>query len=142
MTMATDDELPREIIHRVLSGPPESCIDTSIALLQILANALSNIIGEDGFEALLFRAARRVGNDYPWLQFDPRARPADPEFELLRLCFEGQNPADIEAASTLLFTTFVDILTSLVGAHLTKLILKNALGRAHAAKISKEQHNG
>jgi hypothetical protein len=140
--MATDDELPREIIHRVLSGPPESSIETSIELLQLLANALSNIIGEDGFEALLFRTARRVGDEYPWLQFDPRARPADPEFELLRLCFEGQEPTDIQAASTLLFTTFVDILTSLVGAHLTKLILKNALGRAHAGKISKEQHNG
>ncbi|MES2316710.1 MAG: hypothetical protein V4631_04380 [Pseudomonadota bacterium] len=140
--MATDDELPREIIERVLSGPAETCTDVSIELLQILANSLSNIIGEDGFESLLFRTARRVGNDYPWLQFDPRARPADPEFELLRQCFQGQDPAEIQAASTLLFTTFVDILTLLVGAHLTKLILKNALGRAHAGKISKEQQNG
>ena len=140
--MATDDELPRVIIERVLSGPPETCIDVSVELLQILANSLSNIIGEDGFESLLFRSARRVGNDYPWLQFDPRARPADPEFELLRVCFEGQEPADIQAASILLFTTFVDILALLVGAHLTKFILKNALGRSHAVEISKEQQNG
>ena len=140
--MATDDELPREIIQRILSGPPESYTDTSIELLQILANSLSNVIGEDGFESLLFRTARRVGNDYPWLQFDPRARPADPEFELLRLCFEAQDPAEIQAASTLLFTTFVDILALLVGAHLTKLILKSALGRARAVKTSKEQQNG
>jgi hypothetical protein len=140
--MATDDELPRAIITRILSGPPETRIDVSIELLQTLANSLSNIIGEDGFESLLFRTARRVGNDYPWLQFDPRARPADPEFELFRHCFEGQSLADIEAASTLLFTTFVDILALLVGEHLTKLILKNALGRAYASKISKEQDNG
>jgi hypothetical protein len=140
--MATDDESPRELIERVLSGSPETCIDVSIELLQILANSLSNIIGEDGFEALLFRAARRVGNDYPWLQFDPRARPADPEFELLRVCFDGKAPADIEAASILLFITFVDILALLVGAHLTKIILHAALVRARAAKISKEQHNG
>ena len=140
--MATDDELPRAIIERVLSGPPENCTDVCIELLQVLANALSNVIGEDGFESLLFRAARRVGNDYPWLQFDPRARPADPEFELLRLCFQGQSAADIQAASILLFTTFVDILALLVGAHMTKLILESALGRARAAKTSKEQHNG
>jgi hypothetical protein len=140
--MATDDESPRELIASVLSGNPETATDVSIELLQILANSLSNIIGEDGFEALLFRTARRVGNDYPWLQFDPRARPADPEFELLRVCFEGQEPADIQAASILLFTTFVDILALLVGAHLTKLILISALGRARAAKISKEKHNG
>ena len=140
--MATDEQLPRDIIERVLSGPPENCVDASIELLQILANSLSNIIGEDGFESLLFRTARRVGNDFQWLQFDPRARPGDPEFELLRLCFEGQDAADIRAASTLLFITFVDILALLVGAHLTKLILESALGRAHAGKTSKEQHNG
>jgi hypothetical protein len=140
--MATDDELPRAIIERVLSGPPESSIDVSIDLLQILANALSNVIGEDGFESLLFRTARRVGNDYPWLQYDPRARPADPEFELLRQCFEGRDPREVQAASIQLFSTFVDILALLVGAHMTKLILESALGRARAAKISKEQHNG
>lgn len=140
--MATDDESPRELIASVLSGNPETAGDLSIELLQILANSLSNIIGEDGFEALLFRTARRVGNDYPWLQYDPRARPADPEFELLRVCFEGQEPADIQAASILLFTTFVDILALLVGAHLTKLILESALGRARTANISKEQQNG
>jgi hypothetical protein len=140
--MATDDELPRDIIARALSGPPDTCIDVSIELLQMLANSLSNVIGEAGFESLLFRTARRVGIEYPWLQFDPRARPADPEFELFRKCFEGQTADDICAASMLLFTTFVDILTLLVGAHMTKLILKTALGRAHAAKISKEQQNG
>ena len=140
--MATDDELPREIIERVLSGSPDSCVDLSIELLQIMANSLSNVIGEDGFESLLYRTVRRVARDFPWLQFDPRARPADPEFELFRLCFVGQHPDQVCAASSLLFGTFVDILASLVGAHMTKLILKSALGRARAGIISKEQHDG
>lgn len=140
--MATDEELPRETIERVLSGSPETCVDVSIELLQILANSLSNIIGEDGFESLLYRTARRVGRDFPWLQFDPRARPADPEFELFRLCFVGQQPDQVCAASILLFGTFIEILDMLVGAHMTKLILKSALGRARAGTISKEQHDG
>jgi hypothetical protein len=140
--MATDEELPREIIERVLSGSTESCVDVSIELLQILANSLTNIIGEDGFESLLYRTVRRVGRDFPWLQFDPRARPADPEFELFRLCFAGQDQEQVRAASSLLFGTFVDILAMLVGAHMTKLILKSALGRARAGLISKEQHDG
>ena len=140
--MATDDEQPREIIERVLSGSPDSCVDVSIELLQILANSLSNIIGEDGFESLLYRTVRRVGRDYPWLQFDPRARPADPEFELFRTCFVGQDPEQVRAASSLLFGTFVDILAMLVGAHMTKLILKSAIGRARTGIISKEQHDG
>lgn len=140
--MATDEELPREIIERVLSGSPENCVDVSIELLQILANSLSNIIGEDGFESLLYRTARRVGRDFSWLQFDPRARPADPEFELFRLCFVGQSADQVRAASSLLFGTLVDILVMLVGAHMTKLILKSALGRARVGLISKEQHDG
>ena len=140
--MATDEELPRAIIERVLSGSPETCVDVSIELLQILANSLSNIIGEDGFESLLYRTAKRVGRDFPWLQFDPRARPADPEFELFRQCFAGQEPEQVRAASILLFGTFVDILSVLVGSHLTKLILKSALGRARGGIISKEQQDG
>jgi hypothetical protein len=140
--MATDDELPRETLQRVLSASPESCVDVSIELLQIMANSLSNSIGEDGFESLLYRTARRVARDFPWLQFDPRARPADPEFELFRLCFAGQEPEQVCAASTLLFSTFVDILETLLGAHMTKLILKSALGRARAGLLSKEQHDG
>lgn len=140
--MATDEELPRVIIERVLSGRPETCVDISIELLQVLANSLSNVIGEDGFESLLCRTAKRVGRDFPWLQFDPRARPADPEFELFRLCFDGQPADQVLAASILLFGTFVDILAVLVGAHLTKLILKTALGRARGGIISKEQHDG
>jgi hypothetical protein len=140
--MATDEELPREIIERVLSGSSGSCVDVSIELLQTLANSLTNIIGEDGFESLLYRTVRRVGRDFPWLQFDPRARPADPEFELFRLCFDGQDQDQVRAASKLLFGTFVDILGMLVGDHMTKLILKSALGRARAGLISKEQHDG
>jgi hypothetical protein len=140
--MANDEELPYEIIERVLAVSPERCADASIELVQILANSLCDIIGEEGFESLLFRASHRVGRDFPWLQFDPHTGPADPEFVLLRHCFEGQDPLEVRAASTLLFTTLLDILAVLVGAHLTKLILNSALGRARAGKISKERHDG
>jgi hypothetical protein len=140
--MATDEESPRAIIERILSGSPDTCVDASIELLQILAESLSNIIGEDGFESLLYRTVRRVGRDYPWLHFDPRARPADPEFELFRQCFAGQDAAQVCAASMLLFGTFDDILAKLVGAHMTQLIFKSALGRARGGLISKEQHDG
>jgi hypothetical protein len=140
--MATEEEQPQDIIRRLLAGSPDTCVDVSIELLQILANSLSNVIGEDGFESLLYRTVRRVGRDFPWLQFDPRARPADPEFELFRLCFVGQPAEQVCAASTLLFGTFIDILAMLVGAHMTNLILKSALGRARAGLISKEQHDG
>lgn len=140
--MATDDDSPRAIIGQALSRDPEAIVNTSIELLELLANALVAIIGEQGFETLLFRSVHRVNLSHPWMMFDPRSRPADPEFNLMRRCFDGQDLAESTAASTLLFNTFIDILTLLIGDHLTMLILHAALGRAGADKISKEQDNG
>ena len=141
--MATDDDTPRAIISKALACDPEAIVNTSMELLGLLANALIGIIGEQGFETLLFRSVHRVNLDYPWLMFDPRSRPADPEFHLLRACFDDQDLGQARAASTLLFNTFIDILTLLIGEHLTMLILHAALGRrAGAEKNSKEQHNG
>lgn len=140
--MATDDDSPQAIIGRALAREPEAIVNTSIELMELLANALIGIIGEQGFETLLFRSAHHVNLTYPWMMFDPRSRPADPEFNLLRRCFEGQDLAESTAASILLFNTFIDILSLLIGDHLTMLILHAALGRAGAAKISKEQDHG
>jgi hypothetical protein len=140
--MATDDDSPRAILERALARDPDAIVNTSIELLELLANALIGIIGEQGFETLLFRSVHRVNLEYPWMMFDPRSRPADPEFNLMRRCFDGQDLAQSTAASILLFNTFIDILTLLIGEHLTMLILHAALGRAGAEKNSKEQQNG
>ena len=139
--MATDEEIPRGVILRVLSGSADTCAEVSIELLQLLANSLSTTIGEDGFESLLHRAARQVAKDHRWLTLDPRALPADPEFELLPLCFDAQDPVQVQAASQLLFTTFIDILAKLIGPHMTTMILNSALGRARTGTISKEQQD-
>ncbi len=138
--MATDDDSPRAIIGHALSRDPDAIVNNSIQLLELLANSLIGIIGEQGFETLLFRSVHRVNLEFPWMMFDPRSRPTDPEFNLLRRCFEGQDLAQVKAASTLLFNSFIDILALLIGEHLTMLILHAALGRAGAEKISEEQH--
>lgn len=130
--MATDDNHPRALVQRFLATVPESAGMASVELLELLANALSNVIGEDGFESLLSRSVRRASVSYPWLQLDPRERARDPEFEQLRQAFIGREATEVQAASTLLFTTLVDTLSTLVGAHLTTLILTSALASARA----------
>lgn len=139
--MATDEELLRELIGRALSGSPDACADVSIGLLQSLAKSLSHIIGDHGFNSLLFRTTHRVGNDYPWLRCDPHTLPADPAFAALRRCLEGQEPNQVRAASMHFFSTFIDVLSSLIGAHLTTLILNSALGGPRAVTSSKEQND-
>ena len=140
--MAIDEDAPRAIIGQLLAANPDDTVDTSIDVLELLTNNLVGIIGEHGFETLLFRSAHRVNLDFPWLMYDPRSRPADPEFNMLRECFEGQTRAQANAASALLLTTLVDILAALIGEHMTMLIVKPALDRAWARNKSKEQHNG
>lgn len=139
--MATDEEQLRELIGTALSGSPDGCAEVSVSLLQGLARSLNHIIGEDGFNSLLFRTAHRVGQDYPWFRFDPRTLPADPQFAAVRRCFEGQEPEQARAASMRFFGTFIDVLASLIGAHLTTLILNSALGGVSAATSSKEQND-
>lgn len=140
--MATDEDSPGAIIRRLLASKQDDAINTSIEILELLANSLVGIIGEHGFETLLYRSAHRVNLDFPWLIYDPRTRPADPEFHTLRLSFENKPPPQAQAASELLLTTLMDILAVLIGEHMTKLIVQAALGRAGASNISKEQDNG
>lgn len=140
--MATDEDSPRAIITRLLASDPDDAVNTSIEVLELLANSLVGIIGEQGFETLLYRSAYRVNLDFPWLLYDPRTRPPDPEFNLLRECFEGYPAAQTHAASELLLTTLIDILAVLIGEHMTRLIVQPALGHASAGNKSKEQQNG
>ncbi len=130
--MAIDENLPHDLVHRFLAAVPETAGIASVELLQMLANALSNVIGEEGFESLLSRSIRRAAVRHPWLELDPRERCGDPEFEQLRQAFQGRDPAEAQDASFLLFTTLVDTLCVLVGTHLTTLILTSALASARA----------
>ena len=130
--MATDEHLPHDLVERFIAAIPESAGIASVELLQMLAESLSNVIGEAGFESLLLRSMRRAGTRHPWLHIDPRERPGDPEFEQLRQLFQDRDPAEVRAASLLLFNTLVDTLATLVGAHLTTLLLTSALASARA----------
>lgn len=130
--MATDDNLPHDLVQRFIAAVPDTAGIASVELLQMLADALGNVIGEEGFESLLSRSVRRASVCYPWLQLDPKDRRTDPEFEQLRQAFHGRDAAEAQAASTLLFTTLVDTLAILVGVHLTTLILTSALASARA----------
>ena len=139
--MATDEDILRELVGEVLSGRPDACAGLSVALLQSLAKSLSQIIGPNGIDSLLFRVARRVGNEYPWFQFGPRTPALDPEFAELGGYLEAQEPGQARAASMLFFGTLIEVLASLIGAHLTTLIFKSALGGKSAGTGSKEQND-
>ena len=131
--MAIDDNLPHELVQQFIAAVPGNAGIASVELLQMLADALINVIGEEGFESLLMRSMRRASASYPWLALDRESRKGDPEFEQLQQAFQGRERAESQAASMLLFDTLVDTLSKLVGQHLTTLILTSALASARAA---------
>ena len=128
--MATEEELLRELIGNALARRPDACADVTVTLIQHLATALIPIIGDEGFDSLLGRTSHRVSHAYPWFRIDPADLPANRELAAMRCCFDGQAPDQAHAASMLLFGTFFDVLASLIGSHLTTLILNSALGGA------------
>lgn len=136
--MATEEQVLRELIGTTLAASPDASAEVSIALLRSLDKSLNNIIGAEGFNSLLFRTAYQVGHTYPWFRFDPRTLPADPDFVALGRCFDGQDPEQAQAASMHFFNIFIDVLASLIGAHLTTLFLNSAISGASAA-ASKQQ---
>lgn len=140
--MATEDELPSHYIKRILLDRPEACLDVGAELLRGFSDSLGKTIGEDGFRSLLFRAARRVAVTHPWLRLDPPAGQAVAQQDWFGQCFEGRADRDIEDAMIRLLTGLVDILTDLIGARLTTIILNNAAAGVSASNNGKERHNG
>lgn len=140
--MATDDDSSHAVIERFLASERRAAVDLSVELAQLLAGALVGIIGELGFQSILLRGVSRTSHAFPWLTYDQPIYSSDPEFEHLRLCLSVQEPAAVQAASRQLFKAFIDILVSLIGEHLTLVILRSALSHAMTGKTAKEQHNG
>ncbi|MES2324552.1 MAG: hypothetical protein V4633_20030 [Pseudomonadota bacterium] len=140
--MATDDDSSHAIIERFLASERLGAVDLSVQLAQLLAGALAGIIGEIGFQSILLRSVVRTARAVPWLTYDARSYASDPEFEHLRQCLTGQEPAAVLAATRQLFKTFIDILVSLIGEHLTLVILRTAVSHAMTGNTPKEQHNG
>jgi len=140
--MATDDDSSHAIIARFLASERLGAVDLSVQLAQLLAGALAGIIGEIGFQSILLRSVVRTARTVPWLTYDAHSYASDPEFEHLRQCLTGQEAAAVLAATRQLFNTFIDILVSLIGEHLTLVILRTAVSHAMTGHTPKEQHNG
>ena len=139
--MATDVDTIRESIGQALSRRPDACTEVSLGLLQGLTKSLSQIIGSEGIDSLLLRVGHRVSNEFAWFQLGQGPLSLDPGFAALRSACAEQEPAEVRAASMLFFGTLIDVLASLIGAHLTTLIVNSALGGAGAATSSKEQND-
>lgn len=125
--MSINDDSPGEVIAQALSGSPNTIVDSSIWVMESLANVLIVILGEQCFETLLLRSADVVTQRFRWFTYDRYSRCSDPEFELFRRCLENQEAEQAHLASHLLLSTFIDNLGVIIGNHLSMTLLHLAL---------------
>ena len=126
--METRDLLRHQIIKGLMTQHPEKAAEAAINLWEQMAAQIISILGEDGFISLYTRSIFLSQARFPWLAPSPMMPQIDRQFAGLKTSLEGQTPAQVSEANSLLLITFTDILASLIGEQLITRILRLAWG--------------
>jgi hypothetical protein len=126
--MATINIQRHQMVRKAVLQNPDAVVDITIGLWKTLAAQLVFIIGEGGFQSMYSRSLHLASADFPWLEQSHPLQRLDSGFAGLKGSFESHDMDEVCAASIALLTTFLDILTTLIGDLLTTSILKAAWG--------------
>lgn len=126
--METSDPLRHRIIKSLIAQHPAKVADAVINLWEPIATEIILIVGEGGFDSLYARSVFLARSTFPWLAAGPLPPQAEQRFAGLYISLEGQTPAQVSDANSLLLITFTDILAALIGEQLTTQILRSAWG--------------
>jgi hypothetical protein len=116
-------------------------VEAELELWEQMARQILPIVGEGGFNSLFERSVFLSRATFPWLTADSQSSGTEHRFAQLKLCLDGQTPAQASAANRLLLITFTDILASLIGELLTTRILRAAWRNDALDKADKEIKN-
>lgn len=136
--METGSLLRHRIIKSLMAQHTEKAADAAINLWEQMATQIISIVGEGGFNSLYARSAFLTQSTFLWLAASPLLPQNDHRFAKLKMSFEGQTPAQVIEANSLLLITFTDILASLIGEQLTTSILRSAWSNDASYSTSKE----
>ncbi|MBA5607181.1 hypothetical protein H3H36_17635 [Duganella sp. FT3S] len=125
--MALTEQHWHRIVRIAVSRDRSRVPAASAALSRALAQHLTAIIGERGFDALYARSLHQVGAAYPWLA-EPEHDEGKTPFSQLEQRLQEQSMPVASEASIALLCTFIDILTLLIGELVTSSILRAAWG--------------
>ena len=123
---------PPGVIYQLLvhsAGPTPDAAALAVAAVSaydMAALELIPLIGELGVNALAARSIRLVQREFPWLTATPGIVPEVSPLTQVRLDLERQPPAVALTASVALIAEFSDLLSTFVGAPLTRRLLSKA----------------
>lgn len=124
--METINVLRHQLIASRVAPPTGKVADAAISLWEHLASHIIPMVGEVGFNSLYERSIFLTQSTFPWLAASSLSPKIDHMVAGLKMSFEGQTPAEIIAANSLILITFTDILATLIGEQLTTRILRSA----------------
>jgi hypothetical protein len=113
-------------LDRAFGQQPASIGAVSLQLWELLAQELTGIIGETGFESLYSRCVYLARDEFPWLKLDRSPTPIATRFIELEMQFNQHESNIAEQASRKLFDVFMRLLSRLIGSGLTLNILQVA----------------
>ena len=117
-------EIRRTLAHRAGDSPDAGVIAeaTLNTWCQMFAR-LSPVIGTRGTDVLFDRTLHLTITAYPWLAMAGDQRDSDSLLASLKTCLAGREPDAATEASYTILTTFVELLTTLIGESLTERLL-------------------
>ena len=139
--MDTSKVLRHQKIQGLTEKHTEKVADAAIGFWEQAATQIISIVGEGGFDSLYARSMFLTRSTFPWLVATSESRQSHHRFADLKTSLEGQTPAQIREANSLLLITFTDILASLIGEPLTARILDSAWDDDDQKTVGRELKN-
>lgn len=140
--MHNNDDARQPLSAVKSSGNPTmaGCDESLLAPWRRLAGCVSPMIGESGFCALHGRAIRLIAPEFAWLSPMRSAGTLALVLQGLAERYAAVHPSTAAAANVALLNTFSKLLSTLIGAALTKRLLASADGE-QAQQYAQEHNN-
>lgn len=107
-----------------VDADPAQIASAVVSIWQEIAASLNPIIGKGGVDALYQRSLYLTSTAHPWLMTaHSRTQPAAMGLDALRSALKGQSGANAAAGGAAMLHTFYALLSSLIGAALTRRVL-------------------
>ncbi len=125
----TDSGFFQEAIRKTLANCAGDVTDSgaiaeaTLITWQRVTAQLSPVIGAQGTDALLGRSVHLTSSAYPWLAMAAWQTDKESLLAGIKTSLAGSEPDSAREASYALLTTFVELLTNLIGGSLTERLL-------------------
>lgn len=112
--------------------------DTALAIWKSITRKFSPLLGPHSADLLFTRSLEQNRTAFAWLPA-PDTDGSDLCFDTLETSLQQRAPEEIVASTRALLDTYIDLLTTLIGARLTNQFLRSAFPADEAERNKEEK---